>query len=104
MTRVVAAYGLDPAFGYLHDGRKPGRLSLVWDCVELHRPRLVRAMFGFAASRVFRKNDFRLIDDGIVRLVPAVAKDVAAITIRTVTLGELVGTLEWMTRLIRKGV
>jgi len=34
MTRVVIARGLDPAFGFLHDGRKPGRLSLVWDCVE----------------------------------------------------------------------
>ena len=40
MTRVVVAKGLDPCFGFLHDGRKPGRLSLVWDCVELHRPEL----------------------------------------------------------------
>ena len=42
MTRVVIAMGLDAGFGFLHDGRKPGRLSLVWDCVELHRPELVR--------------------------------------------------------------
>jgi CRISPR associated protein, Cas1 family len=48
MTRVVLASGLDAAFGFLHDGRKPGRLSLVWDAVEPHRPGLVRAVFQYA--------------------------------------------------------
>jgi hypothetical protein len=45
LTRPVLARGLDPAFGFLHNGRKPGRLSLVWDCVEPLRPELVRVMF-----------------------------------------------------------
>src|ERR1700730_16595364 len=33
LARAIIATGLDPCFGFLHDGRKPGRLSLVWDCV-----------------------------------------------------------------------
>src|SRR5205807_10654449 len=41
ITRVVIAKGLDPCFGFLHDGRKPGRLSLCWDIAELFRPELV---------------------------------------------------------------
>jgi hypothetical protein len=45
--RVVIAKGFDAAFGFLHDGRKPGRLSLVWDCVEPLRPG-VSAVFGLA--------------------------------------------------------
>jgi hypothetical protein len=40
MNRVVSAHGLDPCFGFLHNGRKPGRLSLVWDCVELDHKRV----------------------------------------------------------------
>jgi hypothetical protein len=35
------ALGRMPAMGFLHDGRKPGRLSLVWDCIEPLRPGLV---------------------------------------------------------------
>jgi CRISPR associated protein Cas1 len=37
LTRAIVAMGLDPCFGFLHDGRKPGRLSLVWDCVAKGR-------------------------------------------------------------------
>ena len=34
LVRVIAAKGLDPYFGFLHDGRKPGRYSLAWDAIE----------------------------------------------------------------------
>ena len=30
LARAILAHGLDPCFGFLHDGRKPGRMSLVW--------------------------------------------------------------------------
>jgi CRISPR/Cas system-associated endonuclease Cas1 len=93
---------LDAAFGFLHDGRKPGRLSLVWDCVELHRPKLVSETFEYAAARVFRKNDFRMIDGGVVRLAPAVMKEVAALAITTVLLKDMIKTVEWMARQIRR--
>ena len=38
LTRVIAARGLDPCFGFLHDGKKPGRYSLAWDAIEVLRP------------------------------------------------------------------
>ena len=50
LMRAIIARGMDASFGFLHDGRKPGRLSLVWDAVEPHRPKLVRTVFEMAAS------------------------------------------------------
>jgi CRISP-associated protein Cas1 len=47
LTRAIIAWGFDPAFGFLHDARKPGRLSLVWDTIEPLRPGLVRAVFKY---------------------------------------------------------
>lgn len=102
MARVIVAHGLDPAFGFLHDGRKPGRLSLVWDAVELHRPKLVQETFRYAGAKVFRKNDFRMIDGGIVRLAPSTMKDAAALTLKTVSLKDMVKTVEWLAGQIRK--
>ncbi len=58
MARVVIARGLDASFGFLHDGRKPGRLSLVWDCVEPLRPKLVKAVFGYVATHEFERRDY----------------------------------------------
>jgi CRISPR/Cas system-associated endonuclease Cas1 len=101
MTRVIVAHGLDPVFGFLHNGRKPGRLSLVWDCIELHRPKLVGETFRYA-ERIFRKNDFRMIDGGIVRLAPTIMKDVAALTIKVVSLKDMIKTVGWMAAQIRK--
>ena len=102
ITRVVVARGMDPCFGFLHDGRKPGRLSLVWDCVELHRPELVRVVFGFAEGRAFQKSDFRLIDGGVVRLAPPIMKEVATLAIGAIPLKDMVKTVEWMAKQIRK--
>lgn len=101
LSRVVVAYGLDPAFGFLHDGRKPGRLSLIWDAVELHRPKLVRETFRWAGNKVFRKGDFRLIDEGVVRLAPATMKDAAELTLGVVPLKDMIKTVEWLIRQIR---
>src|ERR1700730_12511127 len=68
IARVVIARGCDPCFGFLHDGRKPGRLSLCWDLAELWRPVLVRAVFEYAATRKFSKDDFAVFEKGVVRL------------------------------------
>jgi CRISPR/Cas system-associated endonuclease Cas1 len=57
MTRVIAAVGLDPAFGFL-----------VWDCVELLRPGLVKVVFEYAGRKVFKKGDFAVSTEGVVRL------------------------------------
>jgi hypothetical protein len=62
------------------------------------RPKLVCRLFDYAAGHTFRKNDFRLIIGGTVRLAPHVAKEVAALTIKTVTLTDMVKTAKWMVR------
>jgi hypothetical protein len=58
LARAILARGLDPCFWFLHDGRKPGRMSLVWDAVEPLRPRIVHAAFGYAGTHEFEKRDF----------------------------------------------
>jgi CRISPR/Cas system-associated endonuclease Cas1 len=85
MTRVVIAKGLDGAFGFLHDGRTPGPLSLVWDVVEPFRPPLAAAMFRYTSTHVFRRADFEIAVDGVIRLTAELAREVAALTVRTVS-------------------
>jgi len=58
MSRCIVACGLDASFGFLHNARKPGRLSLVWDCIEPLRPALACAVFKYAGKRTFERADF----------------------------------------------
>lgn len=58
LTRAIIALGLDPCFGFLHDARKPGRLSLVWDCIEPLRPKLINTMFQYVGSHEFERRVF----------------------------------------------
>ena len=67
LTRVICARGLDPCFGFLHDGKKPGRYSLAWDAVEVLRPGIAEAVFDYARGRVFKRADFAQ-QDGVVRI------------------------------------
>ncbi|TPV99311.1 MAG: CRISPR-associated endonuclease Cas1 [Beijerinckiaceae bacterium] len=100
MTRVVVAKGLDAGFGFLHDGRKPGRLSLVWDAVEPHRPGLVRAVFRHAEGRAFKRYDFGIFANDGVGLLSPLAREVAELTVRTITLRDMVKTVDWIAGLI----
>jgi CRISPR/Cas system-associated endonuclease Cas1 len=101
MTRVVIAKGLDAAFGFLHDGKKPGRLSLVWDAVEPHRPKLVRTVFEMAGERAFKRYDFGIFANDGVGLLPPLAKEIAELTVRTVTLKDMVKTVDRIAGLIK---
>jgi hypothetical protein len=96
MTRVVLAKGLDAGFGFLHDGRTPGRLSLVWDLVEPFRPPLASAVFRYAGAQVFRRMDFTVAVDGVILLSPEVARDIAALTIKTVSLRRMMKEADWL--------
>jgi CRISPR/Cas system-associated endonuclease Cas1 len=78
VTHVIAAHGLDPCWGFLHDGRKPGRFSLSYDAVETLRPALAEGVFGFARGRIFERIDFAQ-QDGVVRLSSHMAKECAAL-------------------------
>src|SRR5580704_3434764 len=105
MTRVVIAMGLDPCFGFLHDGRKPGRLSLVWDCVEPLRPRLVRAVFEYASEHEFERRDFlvfvhKITFERTVRLAPPLAKEIVEVAVKAVSVRECVKTVKWLVRLL----
>jgi CRISPR/Cas system-associated endonuclease Cas1 len=74
---------LDVGFGFLHDGRKTGTLSLVWDCIEPLRPDFVREVFEFAAGRVFHKDDFAVFEGGIVRLKGQIIREIATLALAT---------------------
>jgi CRISPR/Cas system-associated endonuclease Cas1 len=87
---------LDACYGFLHDGRKPGRLSLVWDCVEPLRPGLVRAVFEFAAGRVFRKDDFAVIEGGIVRPEGQLIREIATLALTAAPIRECVKVVRWL--------
>jgi hypothetical protein len=100
MTRVVIARGMDPVFGYLHDGRKPGRLSLTWDCIEPLRPGLVTAVFRFAEGRTFKKSEFRVVE-GVVRLVPRMAMEMTAVALDTVSIAKCLGVVRMVERVMR---
>jgi CRISPR/Cas system-associated endonuclease Cas1 len=106
LTRAIIAMGLDPCFGFLHDGRKPGRLSLVWDCVEPLRPRLVKAVFGYVATHEFERRDFLVLVHKItlertVRLAPALAKEIVEVAVKAVSVSECVKTVRWLVSIIK---
>ncbi len=107
LTRAIIAWGFDPAFGYLHDGRKPGRLSLVWDAIEPLRPELVRAVFGYVETHEFERRDFivflhKTTREKTVRLAPALAKEIVAVAVKTVSIKECVKTVSWLANVIAK--
>jgi CRISPR/Cas system-associated endonuclease Cas1 len=106
MTRVVIARGLDCGFGFLHDGRKPGRLSLVWDAVEPLRPKLIKAVFGYAGSHEFERQDFlvfvhKVTAERTVRLAAGLAKEIAALAMKTISVRECVKTVNWLVSVIK---
>ena len=101
LTRAVIAMGLDPCFGFLHDGRKPGRLSLVWDCIEPLRPKLIKAVFGYVAAHEFERGDFlvfvhKITAERTVRLAPTLTKEIATLAMKTVSVKECVKVVRWL--------
>lgn len=107
LARAILAHGLDPCFGFLHDGRKPGRMSLVWDAVEPLRPDIVRAVFGYVATQEFERKDFlifvhKITGEKTVRLASPLAKEIAALAIKTVSVRECVKITDWLIKLLSR--
>ena len=107
LARAILAHGLDPCFGFLHDGRKPGRMSLVWDAVEPLRPDIVRAVFGYVATHEFERKDFlifvhKITGEKTVRLASPLAKEIAALAITTVSVRECVKITDWLIKLLSR--
>jgi len=85
---------MDPSFGFLHV-RRQGRLSLSYDILEFrydilefHRADLTSAVFAHAAKTSFARDAFEQSQTGVVRLGPRVARDMAAIALRTAAITE----------------
>jgi CRISPR-associated protein Cas1 len=103
LTRAIIAMGLDPRFGFLHDGRKPGRLSLVWDAIEPLRPKVVSAVFEYAEKHEFERADFlvfvhKITAERIVRLTAGLAKKIVEVVVKTVSARECVKTVDWLVK------
>jgi len=93
ITRAIIGKGLDPCFGFLHDSRKQGRVSLSYDVLEFHRPGLTRAIFEWASARTFVRSDFGDFD-GVIRLEAKLARDVAAFAIKMVPVKTIVESID----------
>jgi CRISP-associated protein Cas1 len=91
-TRAIIGAGLDPCFGFLHSP-KPGRLSLSYDVLELHRGTITTVVFGYLQERSISPEDFELTQDGIVRLNGLVAREIATLALRAVPIVECVASV-----------
>jgi CRISPR/Cas system-associated endonuclease Cas1 len=99
ITRVIAARGLDPCFGFSHNGRKPGRYSLSWDVIETCRPALAIAVFEYAAKKVFERADFAQ-QSGVVRLMTGTARECARVACETISLAMMVKEVKQLERML----
>jgi CRISPR-associated protein Cas1 len=73
---ATVAQGLDTRIGYLHVSRS-GRASLVYDLMEPLRPLVDRLLLGFVLLHTFSPNDFVIQTEGVCRLHPQLARQVA---------------------------
>ncbi|MGH9762568.1 MAG: CRISPR-associated endonuclease Cas1, partial [Blastocatellia bacterium] len=75
VRKQIVASGLDPAIGYLH-GSYSGKQALVYDLMEPLRPIIDRQVLEFVQHETFEPDDFVLLDDGVCRLNPQLARNV----------------------------
>ena len=94
---ATVSQGLDPAIGYLHACR-PGRTALVYDLMEPLRPQVDRLVLRFLHSQSFSPSDFILGAQGICRLHPQLARQVALLTPSEMALSK---TAAWLARELR---
>jgi CRISPR-associated endonuclease Cas1 len=73
------AEGYDPTIGIMHEGNS-GSAAFVFDLMEPFRPAVDRAVLEFMKGHVFDPADFVIRSDGVCRLNPEMAKNVAALS------------------------
>jgi hypothetical protein len=56
----------------------------------LNRARLTHAVFNYVQDRAFKRSDFQLSPEGIVRLSPLVAKEVVALVLKEISFKDYV--------------
>ncbi|SFE83783.1 CRISP-associated protein Cas1 [Nitrosomonas sp. Nm166] len=73
VERALQIAGLDVAVGNLH-ADQDGRASLVFDLVEPLRPVVDRTIFTWVANQRWRRSDFVLDRQGVIRVHPQLAR------------------------------
>jgi CRISPR-associated protein Cas1 len=76
ITRTLQVSGFDSAAGFLHADAE-GRHSLTYDVLELLRAETDNAILPWVASHTWKRPDFPVTPEGIVRLQPTLAAVVA---------------------------
>jgi CRISPR-associated protein Cas1 len=97
VTRTLLAFGFDSAAGFLH-ADAGGRHSLTYDLLELLRPDIDKAILPWVASHTWKRPDFPVTPEGIVRLQPTLAAVVAQRAMREQ--GEIDGAVGWLRNLL----
>ena len=95
ITRTLAMSGLDPACGFLHSDSQ-GRYSLSYDVLELLRADIDAAILPWAASQTWKRADFPVTPEGVVRLTAPLAAVVAQRTAALLPQAKLDAAVEWM--------
>jgi CRISP-associated protein Cas1 len=72
VTRALQVLGFDSAAGFLHADAE-GRHSLTYDVMELLRADIDNAILPWVASHTWKRPDFPVTPEGIVRLQPTLA-------------------------------
>ena len=75
----AVADGYDPVLGIMHFERD-GSPAFVFDMMEPERPKVDRAVLSFLKSEALHPADFTIRSDGVVRLNPELARQVAGLT------------------------
>ncbi len=100
IERALTAWGFDTAIGFLHL-LKEYRASLVYDALELQRGPIDARILSFTANRTFRRKEFTLSNNGVVRLAPEIARIVAGRALATQR--DLSELCEWLESAVRRG-
>lgn len=78
-THIQAvADGYDPTIGIMHNGYHASP-AFVFDLMEPDRPKVDRAVLGFAMSETFSGADFTMREDGVCRVGPQLARRVCGL-------------------------
>ena len=75
----AVAEGYDPMLGIMHYDRD-GSPAFVFDMMEPERPKVDRAVLAFLRAEALHPADFTIREDGVVRLNPELARQVAGLT------------------------
>jgi CRISPR-associated protein Cas1 len=92
VRKATVAQGLDPTIGYLHTCR-PGRAALVYDLMEPLRPQVDRLVLNFVRSHTITPSDFVLEINGVCRLHPQLAREVARLPVSAIAVQAVMSRL-----------